>query len=484
MIRVTRSTVINAPIDRVWSVLRDFNSHKTWHPVVAESVIEGDEPSDRVGCVRRFRLQDGARVREQLLSLSDRDHRLTYCILNADIPLERYVATVQLKPITDGDGTFWHWQSTFRTPRGREQELAELVGKGVYESGFEGVAKLLTEQGKATVSRVENRGISRSKTIVFDQAGGPEVLVSRELEVRPPQAGEVRIRHSAIGINYLDVYIRRGLAPLAQPGEPLGVEAVGAVVDVGDAVTHVMPGDRVAYLGLPTGSYSELRNVPAAQVVRMPRDVTDETAAAGFLKGLTAEYLLHRLHVLNPGEVVLVHAAAGGLGVMVASWARSLGATVIGTVSSEEKARLARDHGCHHVIVTRNYQFADAVREASDGHGADLIVDGLGQQATHENLAALAMFGHWVNIGMASGGITAIDPHLLLAKNATFSAPAVLHYTGDSKRFHQMTDRLWGAILSGATRPHIGGRYPLAAAREAHRDLEARITQGSLLLIP
>ena len=484
MIRVTRSTVINASIDRVWSVLRDFNSHTKWHPVVAESIIEGDEPSDRVGCVRRFRLQDGARVREQLLSLSDRDHRLTYCILNADIPLEHYVATVQLKPVTDGDGTFWHWQSTFRTPRGREQELAELVGKGVYESGFEGVAKLLAKRSHSTAPRHATQGVSRSKSIVFDQAGGPEVLVSRELEVRPPQAGEVRIRHSAIGINYLDVYIRRGLVPLAQPGEALGVEGVGTVVDVGEAVTHVMTGDRVAYLGLPTGSYSELRNVPAAHVVRMPREVSDDVAAAGFLKGLTAEYLLHRLHVLKPGEVVLVHAAAGGLGVMVASWARALGATVIGTVSSEEKARLARDHGCHHVIVNSNYLFADAVLQASGGHGADLIVDGLGEQAVPENLVALAMFGQWVNLGMASGGIAAIDPHLLLSKSATFSAPAVLHYTSDAKRFHQMTDRLWGAILSGATRPHVGGRYPLAAARDAHRDLESRSTRGSLLLIP
>ena len=484
MIRVTRSTVLNAPINRVWSVLRDFNSHTAWHPVVAESVIEGDEASDRVGCVRRFRLRDGARIREQLLSLSDRDHRITYCIVDADVPLERYVATIQLKPVTDGDGTFWHWQSTFRPPRGREQELADMVGNDVYEAGFAGVAKLLAADGTSTAPQIASRANARGQAIVFERAGGPEVLALRDVDVRAPQAGEVRVRHTAIGINYLDVYIRRGLVPLANPGEALGVEAVGVVVDAGDAVTHVMPGDRVAYLGLPTGSYSELRNVPAAQVVRMPRDVSDEVAAAGFLKGLTAEYLLHRLHVLKSGEVVLVHAAAGGLGVMVASWARALGATVIGTVSSEEKARLARDHGCHHVVVTGSYRFADAVMQASDGHGADLIVDGLGQQATQENFASLAMFGQWVNIGMASGGIASVDPHLLLSKSATFSAPAVLHYTGDAKRFHQMTDRLWGAILSGATRPYIGARYPLAAVRDAHRDLESRTTRGSLLLIP
>ncbi len=302
-----------------------------------------------------FACRDGARIREQLLSLSDRDYRLTYCILDADIPLERYVATVQLKPVTDGDGTFWHWQSTFRTPRGREQELAEMVGNGVYEAGFAGVAKMFAERRTTAMPRIANRAAARSRAMVFDRAGGPEVLVARELEVRAPQAGEVRIRHSAIGINYLDVYIRRGLVPLAQPGEALGVEAAGVVVDAGDGVTHVMSGDRVAYLGLPTGSYCDLRTVSADQVVPLPANVDDETAAAAFLKGLTAEYLLHRIHMLKPSEVVLVHAAAGGLGVIVASWARSLGATVIGTVSSEEKARLARDHGCHHVVVTRDY---------------------------------------------------------------------------------------------------------------------------------
>ena len=484
MIRVTRSTVINAPIDRVWSVLRDFNSHAAWHPVVAESIIEGDEPSDRVGCVRRFRLQDGARVREQLLSLSDRDFRFTYCILNADIALERYVATVQLKPVTDGDGTFWHWQSTFRTPRGREQELADLVGNGVYEAGFAGVAKLLAQGRAPSLPRIATRAVTRGRAVVFDSVGGPEVLVARAVDVPAPQIGEVRVRHTAIGVNYLDVYIRRGLAPLAAPGGALGVEGVGVVVDVGDGVTHVMPGDRVAYLGLPPGSYSDIRTLSAAQVVPLPTHVSDETAAAAFLKGLTAEYLLHRVHTLKAGEVVLVHAAAGGLGVIVSSWARSLGATVIGAVSSEDKARLARDHGCHHVIVTRDYLFADAVMQASNGHGADLIIDGVGQQAMGENLSALALFGHWVSVGQASGALPSVDPHALLAKSATLSVPAVLHYTSYSIRLSQMADRLWNAIQSGAARPHIGARYPLAAARAAHHDLEARATKGSLLLIP
>jgi NADPH:quinone reductase len=484
MIRVTRSTVINAPIDRVWSVLRDFNSHTEWHPAIAESEIEHGEPSDRIGCVRRFRLQDGARVREQLLALSDRDHRLTYCILNADIPLENYVATVQLKPVTDGDGTYWHWQSTFRASRGREQELADMVGNGVYEAGFAGVAKMLAAGGSTATPQIASRATVRGQAMVFERVGGPEVLALREVDVRPPHAGEVRVRHTVIGINYLDIYIRSGLVPLANAGEALGVEAVGVVVDVGEAVTHVMPGDRVAYLGLPTGSYSTLRTLSASQVVPIPAAVSDETAAAAFLKGLTAEYLLHRLHVLKSGEIVLVHAAAGGLGVIVSSWARALGATVIGTVSTEEKARLARDHGCHHIIVTRDYRFAEAVMQTSGGHGADLIIDGLGQQAMTENLSALAMFGHWVSLGQASGAIPAVDPHTLLAKSATFSAPAVLHYTSDPTRLGQMADRLWHALQTGTAQPHIGARYPLAAAREAHRDLEARATRGSLLLIP
>ena len=233
MIQVTRSTIIDAPIEQVWSVLRDFNSHTAWHPIVAQSEIEGDEPADRVGCVRRFTLHDGARVREQLISLSDREYRFTYCILEADVPLERYVASVQLKPVTDGRRTFWHWQSTFRAPRGRERELADLVGRDVYEGGFAGLARYLLDIDRGGApARVAGSAVA-GHAVVFERTGPPEVLVYRPVTVPRPGPGEAQVAHTAIGVNYLDIYIRRGLVPLASPGQVLGVEAAGVVIDVG-----------------------------------------------------------------------------------------------------------------------------------------------------------------------------------------------------------------------------------------------------------
>jgi len=484
MQRVTRSAIIDAPIQRVWEVLRDFNSHTTWHPAIAESQIEGSEPPDRVGCVRNFTLRDGAHVREQLLALSDQEHRFTYCILDADIPLERYVATVQLRPVTDGNRTFWHWQSTFGTPRGRERELTELVGVNVYEAGFRGLRQYLARGRGAGGVAVERGQPVESDGVVFERTGGPEVLALRRVVAPAPGPGEARVRHAAIGVNYLDVYVRRGWVPLASPGAVLGVEACGVVTDVGPGVTGVMPGDRVAYAMLPPGSYSGVRTLPAEQLVRVPDEVDNDTAAAVLLKGLTAEYLLHRLHALQPGENVLVHAAAGGLGTIVAGWARALGANVIGTVSSEEKARIARDHGCYHVVVTRDYNFAEAVMRATNGAGADLIIDGLGERAVRENLAALALFGHWVSVGQASGPLPALAPDALVHKSATFSQPVVFHYTADPRRLQEMAQRLWSMLRSGAVRPELGGTYPLASAGEVHRLLEARATRGSIVLVP
>lgn len=482
MQKVVRSAVIDAPIQRVWEVLRDFNSHTAWHPVVAESVIEGGEASDRVGCVRNFVLRDGARVREQLIALSDREYRFTYCILDADVPLERYVATVQLKPVTDGNRTFWHWQSTFRTPRGRERELTDLVGHDVYEGGFEGLRRYLAQGGRvAGVEGARGQGIE-SDAVSFERTGGPEVLVMGRTVAPPPGPGEVRVRHTAAGVNYVDVYIRRGWVPLAAPGAVLGVEAAGVVIDVGSGVSNVMPGDRVVYAMLPTGGYCQVRTVPASQVVRIPDGVDDATAAAVFMKGLTAEYLLHRVHPVRAGEHVLVHAAAGGVGSIVCPWARALGAHVIGTVSTEDKAREARANGCDDVIVTREYNFAEAVKRATGGHGADLVIDGLGEKGVRENLEALAMFGHWVSLGEASGPTPPISAEGLLHKSATLTRPVIFHYTADPRRLQEMAARLWDVVQRGVVRPVIGGRYPLAAVAEAHRLLESRATKGALVL--
>jgi NADPH:quinone reductase-like Zn-dependent oxidoreductase len=490
VIRVTRSAVIDAPIERVWAVLRDFNSHGAWHPVVAESEIEGGEPSDQVGCVRRFTLRDGHRIREQLLALSDRDHVSTYCILDASLPLRRYVATLQLKRVTDGERTFWHWQSTFDAPAGRERELADMVGAGVYEGGFEGLRAYL-RRARPGANRSAAAGGARAAGdavpghgVVATAFGGPEVLRHQPLWARPPGAGEVRIRQTAVGVNYIDVYVRAGLYRMIEPPAPLGMEAAGVVVDVGGGVAHLLPGDRVAYACAPPGAYASARTMQADQVVVLPDDVDDETAAALMLKGMTAAYLLHRTHRVRAGETVLVHAAAGGVGLFLCQWAKALGARVLGTVSSEDKARLARANGCELPLVGRDYRFGAAVRAATNGLGADVIYDGLGRAAAEENLAALALCGHWVSYGQASGPLLPIDPEALTARSATVSRPVLFHYTAAPAALHEIAQQTFEALRAGVIRVEVRHRYPLAAAAEAHRDLEGRRTSGSLVLLP
>lgn len=501
MIRVTRSAIIDAPIERVWELVRDFNSHTAWHPIIARSEIEDGEPSDRIGCVRSFTLASGDTVREQLLTLDDEAHVSTYCILDATVPLERYVATVTLKEVTDGDRTFWHWTSTFRTPPGRERELAEMVAKNVYEDGFAGIRKYLNSGSRSLASapppptRLPTRRSSaasvdtgramESFSTVVQEHGGPDAFDYRKTSARAPGPGEVRIRHAAIGVNYIDVYVRNGLygALMEVPGVP-GMEAAGVVVDVGAGVTHLLPGDRVAYACAPVGAYTTLRTMPAESVLRLPAAIDDETAAAVLFKGLTAEYLLHRVHHVERGDWLLVHAAAGGVGQLLCQWAKALGARVIGTVSSEEKARIARDAGCEHAIVTRDYRFAAEVKRVTGGLGAHVIYDGLGQAAVEENLEAAALTGYWVSYGQASGPIEPIAPERFNEKSLTFSRPVLFHYSADRYVLETMASRVFDLVGRGTLRAAIGARYPLASAANAHRDLEARKTTGSVLLIP
>ena len=464
MIRVRRSAVLDTPIERVWEVLRDFNSHSLWHPAVGESRIERDEPSDQVGCVRNFFLKDGNHIREQLLALSDRDYVSTYCILDATLPMKNYVATVQLKRITDGERTFWHWESTFDVPKGREREFEQLVGGGVYEAGFAALARYLNGDGpRDRPQAVEAQGI------VASGFGGPEVLQLKKLE-RP--RGEVLIRQTAIGVNYIDVYVRKGLYRMIEPPAPIGMEAAGVVV--ASESSRFRPGDRVAYACTPPGAYVTMRALPARDLVLLPDYIDDETAAAVMLKGMTAEYLLHRTPRVRPGDVVLVHAAAGGVGLLLCQWAKALGARVIGTVSSEEKAALARANGCDQIIVTREYRFAGEMK-----HKADVIYDGLGQAAAQENFAALAVRGHWVSYGQASGPL---QPMNLAEKSGTFSQPVLFHYTAD--HLQEMAGNVFRALKDGVLRAEVRHRYPLGAAADAHRDLEARRTTGPLVLLP
>ena len=488
MIRVTRSTIIDAPIDRVWAILRDFNSHIDWHPIIAESHIENGEPADQIGCVRNFTLKNGNHIREQLLTLSDSEHVSTYCILDATIPLNRYVATVRLKPVTDGSRTFWHWESTFDPPRGREQEFADIVGQGVYEAGFDAIKAYLRRDGRPAATKpAAGAAIGAAiagQGVIVTRFGGADVLRFQQLDAPPPGPGEARIRQTAIGVNYIDVYIRTGLYRMITPPAPLGMEAAGVVLDVGEGVAHLLPGDRVGYAAPMPGAYATHRTLSAGHLVPLPDSIDDETAAAVMLKGMSAAYLLHRTRRVKAGERVLVHAAAGGVGLLLCQWAKRLGAIVIGTVSSHEKAHLARSHGCAYPIVTKDYRFADDVRSVTDGHGADVIYDGLGQAAAEENLAALALCGQWVSYGQASGPLDSVTPARLSEKSATFSRPVLFHYTSTRADLTALSGQLFTALSDRGLTPLIGGRWSLSNAAEAHRALESRVTTGSLLLIP
>lgn len=488
--RVVRSAIIDAPIERVWAVLRDFNSHDQWHSAIADSHIEGGERSDQVGCVRNFRLKDGNHLREQLLTLSDSEHKSTYCIVEASLPLQRYVATVALKPVTDGNRTFWHWESSFATPPGMERELRDAVAQGVYETGFEDMRRYLrggVDRRASAVAAMPTALPVPTRRIALARYGGPDVLRPQDAEAAAPGAGEIRIRQRAVGVNFIDVYLRRGWVPAMLPVSAespgvLGMEAAGGVLDLGPGVSGFLPGDRVAYLGPVPGAYCGVRSVPADWVVRLPPEIEDETAAALLLKGITADYLLHDLGHVQRGTRLLVHAAAGGVGLLVCAWARRLGAVVIGTVSSEDKARVARAHGCEHVIVTRDYRFADAVQRVCGG--ADVLIDGLGDAARDENLAALARRGHWISLGQASGPLQPLAPDALVAKSLSFSRPVVFDYVSTPAQLAERAQRVWSALADGAIQLPPIERFSLDAAAQAHERLESRSSIGALVLLP
>lgn len=484
MQRVVRSTIIDAPIERVWAVLRDFNSHDQWHDAVEASRIEGGERSDQVGCVRNFTLRDGNHIREQLLTLSDTEHKSTYCIVEATVPLQRYVAAVTLKTVTDGNRTFWHWESTFATPPGMERELHDMVAKGVYETGFENLRRHLRHGGDLRTPGAAVMPVAMSvatRRVVLHRYGEAEAMQAEAAEVPAPGDGEVRIRQRAIGVNFFDVYLRRGWIPpmLPLPGTP-GMEAAGSVLDTGPNVNGMLPGDRVAYLGPMPGAYCGVRNVPADWVVRLPAAVEDETAAALLLKGITADFLLRDLGHVGPGTRLLVHAAAGGVGLLVCAWAKRLGAVVLGTVSTEAKARVAREHGCEHVIVTRDYQFGDAVQRACGG--ADVVIDGLGDAAREQNLKALARRGHWISLGQASGPLAPLPPDALVAKSLSFSRPVVFDYVAERGQLAERAQRVWNALADGTIKAPPIERFALDAVAQAHARLESRASIGALIL--
>ena len=485
MVEVRRSTVIDAPIEEVWRILRDFNGHDRWHPAVAESSLTGARYTDQVGCVRDFRLTGGERVKEQLLSLSDKSRSFSYAIVESDVPLNDYVAHVALKPVTDGRRTFWDWRSKFRPPAGREQELAQLVAEGVYDAGFSAIRALVSRPSRPSAAMtVSAAGSIEGQAIVVQRHGGPEELVLGQVQVPPPGAGEIRLRHTAIGVNFIDVYCRTGYFDLLKPPGVPGMEAAGVVLDVGPGVTHLKAGDRVGYACPPVGAYASHRTMPADLVFQLPDDVSDETAAAGLLKAMTAEFLLHQVHPLQAGETALVYAPAGGVGRMLCQWASHLGARVIGATSSPEKAAAAKAAGAEAVILPCEVSLEAQVMELTDGQGADVIFDAVGRDSFAHSLRALSIRGHLVSYGQASGPVGAWDIGALSARSATISRPNFGHYTDTPEKVRAITSRVFEALRAGVITVEIGQRSALADAAQAHRDLEGRSTIGSTILIP
>jgi NADPH:quinone reductase len=314
--------------------------------------------------------------------------------------------------------------------------------------------------------------------------GGPEALRWEEVVVAAPGPGEVLVRHTAIGVNFIDTYHRSGLYPLAMPAT-LGMEGAGVVEAIGPGVVEVSAGERVAYAGGPVGAYAERRLIPAHRLVPLPAAVSDDQAAAIMLKGMTAQYLLRQTHAVQPGETILVHAAAGGVGLIACQWAKHLGAVVIGTVGTDEKAALARAHGCDHVIVYTREDFAAHVKEITGGRGVRVVYDSVGKATWEGSLDCLQPRGLMVSYGNASGAVPPFSPLVLSAKGSLYlTRPTLMTYTAKREDLLATAADLFAVVGTGVVTPRIGGAYPLCEAARAHRDLESRATTGSLLLRP
>jgi NADPH2:quinone reductase len=321
--------------------------------------------------------------------------------------------------------------------------------------------------------------------IRFHETGGPEVMRCEEVAVGEPRAGQVRLRHVAVGLNFADTYFRSGLYAVPLPAG-LGVEAAGVVESVGEGVTGIAPGDRVAYTGFlnTLGAYSTERIVPAAPLMKLPDGISCETAAAMTMRGLTSAYLLRRIWPLKAGDSVLLHAAAGGVGLIVAQWAKLLGLTVIGTVSNEQKAAIARAHGCDHVILYRREDVAKRVRELTGGVGVSVVFDGIGKTTFAGSLDSVKRRGLLVCFGTASGPIPPIDtPQLALKGSLYVTRPALADYIADPAERNQLAAELFGHVAAGRIKIEINQRYELRDAVQAHRDLEAGRTTGSSVFV-
>ncbi|MBI1210279.1 MAG: NADPH:quinone reductase [Alphaproteobacteria bacterium] len=323
-----------------------------------------------------------------------------------------------------------------------------------------------------------------TKAIRFEKIGGPEVLELQDINLPAPGPGEVRVRHTAVGVNFIDIYHRTGLYKLKLP-TGLGLEAAGVVEAVGPEVTRVAVGDRVAYASGPVGAYSEASNVPQTRLVKLPEGVSDDIAAASLLKGMTAHYLLRRTHPVKAGESILIHAGAGGVGMIAVQWAKSLGAVVIATVGNHQKIPFVQRLGAAHVIVSQTENIATRVREITGGKGVSVVYDSVGRDTFMASIDSLAPLGLLVSFGNASGPVPPIEPQLLSQKGSLFfTRPTLASYVSTPEELDTAAGELFALISSGTIRVRPPQKFPLSQAADAHRAIESRQTKGSLVLIP
>ena len=324
-----------------------------------------------------------------------------------------------------------------------------------------------------------------TKAICIYETGGPEVMRWEDFDPGNPAAGEALVRHEAVGLNFIDVYHRTGLYPLPDLPAIPGMEAAGIVEEIGEGVSEVAVGDRVAYAGNPPGAYAQVRRIPAHRLVKLPEAISFDQGAAMMLQGMTARYLLRGCYEVKKGDTILIHAAAGGVGSIVCQWVRHLGATVIGTVGSEQKAEIARASGCDHPIIYTTEDFSVRVRELTDDAGVDVVYDSVGQATFMQSLDCLRPMGMMVSFGQSSGPVPPVDLGWLAARGSLFSTrPSLMAYTADRKDLLAHARDLFDVVQSGAVKIEIKQTYPLAEAVRAHQDLEARKTTGSTILIP
>ena len=320
--------------------------------------------------------------------------------------------------------------------------------------------------------------------IRFHETGGPEVLKLETVDLPPPGAGEARVRHSAIGVNFIDTYHRTGLYKMPMPSG-IGKEGAGLVEAVGEGVTSVAPGDRVVYCDGPLGSYSSERNIAASALVKLPQWVSEQHIAAGFLRAMTVEYLLTRTFKCKAGDTILFHAAAGGVGLIASQWARALGVNMIGTVGSDEKGKLALEHGCAHVINYRTENFVERVNEITGGKKLPVVYDSIGKDTWPASLDCLQAFGLMVSFGNSSGPVTGVDLGILGPKGSLYlTRQTLMTYTANRATMEEMANNVFNLMKDGKLDLAARQTYSLADAAQAHRDLEARNTVGGMILVP